>query len=168
MLQLSKWIFYIASCSFILYLFYINMYRCGFWELKISDLITIVIACLISYYLKDRKEDTIRRNDCIEHIITEIEQMLESDDLFSIERRIALSKQRSCANRVKYLKKASFDGLSDDINFIETHIDIIREIYSDNEQQQEEYLKKYQNLKGLIVDRCVKIRISLYPGFSKK
>lgn len=133
-----------------------------FCKINISEYLAIVIACVISYYLKGQKEDNIRRSGCIEHIILEIESQIESDELFSKNRRIALAKQRSCANRLKNLQGAVYDFQKQDISLIIKYVEDIRDLYSDNETIYNENSSEYYRIKDLIIDKCVKIRISLY------
>ena len=71
-------------------------------------------------------------------------------------------KQTSCANRIKYLKDARFSDFQDDINFIETHFQEIRDLYSSHENKLDEVIDDFRRHQCFICDKCSKIRIGLY------
>lgn len=136
----------------------------SFFTAGLTDLITILLGLIITFFITEKLTDQRRRNDCIEHIIVEIESFVTEDKNFEID-KCTYIKQGSCANRIKYLKDAGFADIKEDIEFIETNFQNIRDLYS-NHNQNEESLKSVKvdidRHRINIVDKCSKIRIGLY------
>ncbi len=151
----------IAICAL---LFFKNMRRCNFFSANLVEILTILLGIIVAFYLAEHMTDQRRRNDCIEHVIAEIESFVSKDENFSLNAS-ALMKQTSCANRIKYLKDASFPDIKDDITFIETHFIEIRDLFSNHSASDEELKtvkKDIDKHRDCIVDKCCKIRIGLY------
>ena len=145
-------------------LVFANYKSTTFWEAKITDIITIVLGAVITFFITERMTDKRRRNDCIEHIIMEIEAFVSDAENFKINKNTLL-KQASCANRIKYLKDASFSDIEDDVAFIEQHFSEIRNLYSNHNSSDESLNEVRIDIDrhiDQIVDKCSKIRIGLY------
>ena len=154
----------IVLLALCLYLVWANKDSEEFWAASVVDITTIAIGVVIAFFLTEKYTDTRRRNDCIEHVILEIEEAVSSESIFSIE-RITFLKQQSCANRIKYLKDAAFPELLKDIEFIETNFESIRDLYSHHNSSVEDLSSVYLDVKkhrDNITDKCCKIRIELY------
>ena len=135
-----------------------------FFQANAIDIITILIGAGIAFYLTQRINDRRRRNDCIEHIIFEIELFVSDETNFKVDKS-TLMKHSSCANRIKYLKDASFTDINDEINYIYEKFSEIRDLYSNHNKNQNELNSVKVDIdkrRDLIVDRCCKIRIGLY------
>lgn len=146
------------------YLFIVNVSDEKFTSASIIDIVTILLGVFVAFFLAERMNDKRRRDDCIEHAVLEIEQFMEDDSNFKMGRG-PLMKQASCANRIQYLKKASFKDIQEDISFIETHFNAVRDLYSNHNSTEEELNNIKIDLDGHrsnIADKCNKIRISLY------
>lgn len=141
-----------------------NFSSATFWDASFVEIITIGLAVFLSFYLTEKLNDERRRNDCIEHIIIEIEQMMDEDSVFSLDKKTLLH-QRSCANRIKYLKDAKFQDIQEDIDFIAREFEEIRNLYSSHNKT-EHKLKAvqtdFERHRNLICDKCNKIRVGLY------
>ena len=149
---------------FCIYLIWLNKGNEDFWSASVVDITSILIGVLIAFFITERYTDTRRRNDCIEHIILEIEDAVSSESIFSMD-RITYLKQQSCANRIKYLKDAAFPDLVKDIEFIETNFESIRDLYSNHNSSAESLSSVYLDVKkhrDNITDKCCKIRVELY------
>lgn len=148
-------------CGFLIFK---NYNQKSFFSASLTDIITILIGAFITIFITERLADQRRRNDCIEHIITEIENFVADDNNFTIAKNTFI-KQASCANRIKYLKDADFLDIKEDIEFISTNFQNIRDLYSNHNQSSETLqtvkidIDKHRNN---IVDKCTKIRVSLY------
>ena len=147
-------------------LFFKNWKEAGFFSAKLTDIITIIVGSVIAVFITEKLTDKRRRNDCIEHIVVEIENFITNDNNFIVDKS-TLIKQGSCANRIKYLKDAGFTDIEGDIEFIETNFENIRDLYS-NHNQSEEALQRVKvdidKHRMNIVDKCSKIRVGLYSG----
>ncbi len=151
----------VGICAF---LFIKNFKKSEFFSASAIDIITILLGALIAFYLTERMNDRRRRNDCIEHIISEIEAFVSEEANFKVDRG-TLMKHASCANRIKYLKDASFSDIRDEISFIDDKFNEIRDLYSNHSKDQEalDTVKiDIDKRRDLIVDKCCKIRIGMY------
>lgn len=161
---IKKYSLPIICCIVLLVIGVYNSFLTTFWEASFVDIVTIGLAIFLSFYLTENLNDKRRRNDCIEHIIIEIEQMMNEDSIFSFDKK-TLVQQASCANRIKYLKDAQFQDIQEDIDFIAREFGEIRDLYS-NHNQTETKLKAvqidFEKHRNLICDKCNKIRIGLY------
>ncbi len=135
-----------------------------FFKASFVDIITIILAVFITYYLTEKNNNIRRRNDCIEHILLEIEEMINDEIFFSTNKR-ALQHQSSCANRIKYIKEAGFYDIQEEINFIAEKFDEIRDLYSNHSQNKNELQKvfiDFEKHRDYICDKCNKIRVEIY------
>ena len=171
--MIKKAIIYISkhkplSCSIIaticvaLLLIVKNYKEATFFSASLVDIVTIIIAVFITYALTMSEDDRQRRNQCIEQIILEIEALVISESVFSEQRNVAFMKQRSCANRIKYLKDAGFEDINNDILFIENHFKEIRDLYSNHQNDLDSVRSDFEKHQNLISDKCNKIRVGLY------
>ena len=103
---IKKYLLPVIGVVIIITLLFINFSSTTFWNASFTEIITIGMAVFISFYLTEKLNDKRRRNDCIEHIILELEQMMNEEYIFSIDKKKSFMYQRSCANRIKYLKDA--------------------------------------------------------------
>lgn len=136
-----------------------------FLHASLTDIITILIGGVFAFFIAERLTDRRRRNDCIEHIIIEIESFITNDNNFFIIDKSTYIKQSSCANRIKYLKDAGFSDIAKDIEFIESNFENIRDLYSyhnQNEEALQEVKIDIDKHRTNIVDKCIKIRVGLY------
>lgn len=151
----------LVICAF---LFLKNIKGADFFTANAIDIITILLGALIAFYLTERMNDRRRRNDCIEHIVSEIEAFVSDEANFKVDKG-TLMKHGSCANRIKYLKDASFSDIRDEISFIDDKFNEIRDLYSNHSKNQNELDTVKIDIdkrRDLIVDKCCKIRIGMY------
>lgn len=135
-----------------------------FLKASFIDIATLGIGTYIVFFLSERLNESRRRNDCIEHIITEIENIVCDEKFFSMQRS-ALMMQASCANKIKYLKDAKFPKIQEEVAFIESKINDIRELYSNHNSSEEDLksvVKDFEKKRNEINDKCDKIRVLLY------
>ena len=141
-----------------------NITKTQFFEASLTEVITIVFASFITFYLTEKINDNRRRNDCIEQVVMEIEKMVIDDAIFKKDEN-TLTYQASCANRIMYLQEAGFSHIQEDIDFIAEHFREIRDLYSNHNSTSKELnvvRKDFKKQQSLICDKCIKIRIELY------
>lgn len=154
-------IFVVSTCGFLVIK---NIKKCSFFNANLVDVLTILLGILVVFYLTEHLTDNRRRNDCIEHIIMEIEGLVSADENFSISPS-SLMKQSSCANRIKYLNDAAFPDIQTDIKFISDHFSEIRDLYSNHNSSEDNLNSVRTDIdkhRTYIVDKCCKIRLGLY------
>lgn len=142
-----------------------NLHKSTFWEASLVDLITLVIAIVLSFFITQVIDDDKRRKQCIEDVILEIQSMVGDERCYSVCGRQALLKQQSCANKIKYLKEAGFKDIAKDIDFIENEFCEIRDLYSEHNKSEKDLAgiqKDIDRHVDGIYDKCDKIRIALY------
>ena len=132
-----------------------------FLKSSLIDIIALVIVGIFVFYLSERKSDKRRKYDCVEHIIIEIQNILESGEYYS-NNKLALIRQTSCANKIKYIIDANIQEIEEDIIFIDTHFQEIRNLYSNHQQDLDSVRSDIDRHQILICDKCDKIRINLY------
>ena len=159
----------IAIIGICVFLVYRNIQNENFFSADAIDIVTILLGTLIAFYLTERMNDRRRRNDCIEHIIMEIENFVSDDSNFKIDKGTLL-RHGSCGTRIKSLKDAGFVDIKKEIDFIDSNFNEIRDLYSNHNKSEEELdtvridINKHRDN---IVDKCCKIRISLYSYVKK-
>ena len=87
------------------YLIVKNVSEEQFFSANAIEILTILLGVFVAFFLAERMNDRRRRDDCIEHIVLEIENFMEEDNNFKAG-RASLMKQASCANRIQYLKES--------------------------------------------------------------
>ena len=161
--HLSK-IFMVFVILFLVGFTVINYKSAEFWNASAVNIVTILWGAMVTFYIKESLTDQRRRNDCIEHVISEIESFIADDANFEISKSTYL-KQSSCGNRIKYLYESSFEDIKEDMKFIQDHYNEIRDLYSNHCQNEEELNKVKVDIdrqRDYIIDKCSKIRIHLY------
>lgn len=141
-----------------------NIGEDNFFSANAIDILTILLGVLIAFYLTERMNDRRRQNDCIEHIIIEIENFVADDSNFKIDKG-TLMRHGSCGTRIKSLKDAGFSAIKEEIGQIEYHFNEIRDLYSSHNQSEEALESVRMNIdkhRDIIVNKCFKIRVGLY------
>ena len=141
-----------------------NYKSADFLQAKAIDIVTILLGAVIAFYLTEKLNDKRRRNDCIEHIIAEIEMFVSDEKNFIVDKSTYM-KHGSCGNRIKYLKDASFKDIKDEVDFIDANFNEIRDLYSNHNKDEatlETVRVDINKHRDNIIDKCCKIRINLY------
>lgn len=147
---------------FVIQIIHVNLYRNEFWQISVNELINIFIALIVGYFIKEYKQERIRRHSGLEKIMDELEDAIASDRMVSRDGKLARMPHTSCANRIQYLLDAGFDEFEDELNFIAERLEKIRDLYSENESIYNQNLYEMNRLRTHVVDKCIKIRIELY------
>lgn len=163
-----KYLFLTVVLILLIFLIHANYWSTTFWQASLLNIMTMFIACFVTYYWKERKDDVVRRNSCIESVINEIEVLTMLPEISSGTKNVALSKQVACANRIKYLKDAGFSDIQEDVNYIDDHFEMMRDLYSPSKKVMDNNIDKFKKQQELVAARCVKIRINLYTELKKK
>lgn len=138
-----------------------------FFAASFEDILAVVIAVLVTFFLTERLNDKRKLYEYIEHMILEIEELLDNDKIFYDDnRKIALALQRSCASKIKILKEANISDFSDDFEKMENEFHEIRDLYSNHYTGGRDDLLKlepdFNKHKINITDKCDRIRLQLY------
>lgn len=146
-------------------LFIKNYQNNGFWDASCVQILTLALTAFVSFFLVQRLADKRRKIDFMEHVIAEIQNVLEHDKvIFSLDRE-ALGIQSSIGNKLLHLQNHSFAQIKGDIDYIYSEFTELREMYAAHYQDPEGYelIKKDMDRHiHKISNKCDKIRLTLY------
>lgn len=162
----------IANAVFIIVIIVICIFICiknrsniNFYDTNILQLLTFALTACISFFFVQYLTDKRRKIDCIDHVISDIENMINNDnDLFSINNETLL-KQEAIANRIKYISENGFKEIESDIDYIENEFNELRELYGNHNSSEENLSSIKADLmrhKSHISSRCVKVHLKLF------
>ncbi len=141
-----------------------------FLQASLVNILTLSIAFFITYYMKGAKERNKQLDDNVERIISEIEQLIRTEDMFSDNNAIALTSMTACANRIDYLKKyescIDIQGFKGNIQLLDNWFTEIRDLYSPDKKTREKKYPRMQKLRELMIARCIEIRLAIYVNFA--
>jgi hypothetical protein len=159
-------VFFIGCIALIsIILIWKNCNTNDFYEANLLQILTFILATMISFSFVQHRTDKRRKVDCIEHIIIEIQNLINNNEiLFSLERE-ALILQSSIANKIKYLKEKGFSQTTPDIDYISSEFEELRSLYANHKQSTQDLdtIKEDLNRHKInISTKCDKVRLTLY------
>ncbi|WP_394524334.1 hypothetical protein [Lacrimispora sp. JR3] len=142
-----------------------NYNSTDFYQASLLQILTFILATIISIIFVQHRTDKRRKIDCIEHIIIEIQNVIQhNENIFSLKSD-ALMLQASAANKIMYIKDMGFPQNQKDIAYIYDEFQELRDLYG-NHVKTEEDLESIENdlkrHKLNITTKCDKVRLSLY------
>lgn len=157
----------------LVYIIFFNLQNnTDFFKMSLTDLITLLIAIVLSYFFTERNSNTRKRKETIEILIEKIQQKLETDVMVNIcdgedIKKVSLNK-RSIDNNLNLIKNnTSQMGVN-----IEKDIDYVVEQFNnyiyiiDGHINDIEYLRSskldLERYLILMSDKLNKIRMDLY------
>ena len=137
-----------------------------FFQSTLVNILTLSIAFFITYWLKGNKERNKQLFDNVASIITEIEQLIREEDMFSDNDVAALTCMTACVNRIGYLKKYAknidIKNFNENIESINEWFTEMRGYYSPSKEVREKKQPRTQKLRELIIAKCIDIRLAIY------
>lgn len=125
-----------------------NVYAKGkvFFEASIYQIISLMFALLITFFLTQMKNDERRKLDMLDKMLIDIQKDLNDENILKFEtedeRSMALLHQKSVANRLKYLVDNNlFPELEEEIKYIDNEIGHLRDMYGEHMTDME-YMRK--------------------------
>lgn len=136
-----------------------------FWSASLLQILTFSFTVILSFMIVQRITDRRRKIDCYDHFLSDIQNIINTDtSIFSLSSN-AMNKQKSVANRIKYLCDHSFPQTHADLEYISKEFTELRELY-DNHKQNENELKSIEadmnRHKGNISDKIDKLKLVLF------
>ena len=162
----------VSTILFIIILFLIsavlinkNVNSANFWTANFIQILTFIVTSGLSFFFVQRLTDKRRKIDCYEHILNEIQNVIENNTkIFSTEKE-ALFLQKSTANKIKHLKEHSFPSIKSDLEYIENQFQELRDLYGNHKSNSRELqaisLDMFKH-KTNISDKIDKIKLKLY------
>ena len=104
----------------------------NFWTASFIQILTLIVTSGLSFFFVQKLTDKRRKIDCYEHILNEVQNIVENNTkIFSVEKE-ALLLQKSIANKIKYLKEHSFSEIKSDLEYIENQFQELRDLYGNH------------------------------------
>ena len=142
-----------------------NIDSADFYQASLLQILTFILATIISIIFVQHRTDKRRKIDCIEHIIVELQNVIDhNENIFSLEND-ALILQTSTANKIKYVKDKGFPQNEKDITYIYDEFEELRNLYASHRKTKEDLESIKDDLsrhKLNISTKCDKIRLGLY------
>lgn len=162
---ISNILFICITAIFALLLLFKNLNSTSFWDANFIQILTLTVTATLSFFFVQRLTDKRRKIDCYEHILNEIQSIIDNNtNIFSLSQD-ALLLQKSIANKIKYLKEHSFAEIKTDLEYIEDQFQELRDLYG-NHQTSAADLKSIEpdmtKHKTNISDKIDKIKLELY------
>lgn len=142
-----------------------------FWQATFYQIMSLLAVVFITYFLTQRLNDKRRKIDTVDHLLNEIQMMVNRQELHgyieSQDKSMALMYQRLLANKVECLKRYGKLGadIQNDVNYISNQCEEMKEFYGTH-MEDKEYMKKslmeFQKYTLNISERCDNIRIKLF------
>ena len=166
---LSYILLFLFICLIFVWVFYNIKNNTNFWQASAANVITIVIAVLISFYLVQKKTDRRKQKDILLDLILKLRLQLESEETFDFsgqEQAEITMRNRDIGNKIQILKRtADLFGTQDDVKFIEEHFEEYRQLIDDHFPDLEYLSKSKTELKRpleLICNQLIEMAIGLY------
>ena len=159
-------LFFVATIIIVsLFLFCKNFNSSNFWTANFIQILTLIVTSGLSFFFVQKLTDKRRKIDCYEHILNEVQNIVENNaTIFSVDKE-ALLLQKSIANKIKYLKEHSFSEIKSDLEYIENQFQELRDLYGNHNSSSYE-LKNIEldmlKHKTNISDKIDKIKLELY------
>lgn len=149
-----------------------NIFENGkdFFEINIYQIVSLIFAFVITFYLTQITNDERRKIDMLDKMLFEIQKELTNECLLKFEteedRNIALLHQRSIASRLKYLIDNNlFPSIIDDIKYTYNEIQHLRSMYGDHMIDKDYMNKSQKEFKRYITnaeDKIFLMHVKLY------
>lgn len=162
---ITNFIFFAVIVILTGFLFLKNYNSATFWTASFIQILTLTVTAILSFFFVQKLTDKRRKIDCYEHILTEIQNVINNDTyIFAISKE-ALLLQQSIANKIKYLKEHSFTEIKSDLEYIEDQFQELRDLYGNHKSSTFDLEKVNLDMlkhKTNISDKVDKIKLKLY------
>ena len=171
MRKIVYWCVSIGLIAFIIVIGIVNLIKnTEFWTSSISQVITLLIAIIITLYATQYKNDQRKAKDYAENVIRKIQNIVNDEKFIiftpNIDKLIITMSNRKLSNYTSILKAYGKKlGFSEEAKYIEEEFQRYR-TFVDDHITDIEYLKKstttLQNYADNIEQKCEHIILNLY------
>lgn len=140
-----------------------------FWNASAVNIITILIAVVISYFLVQRKSDRRKQKEILLDLINKLRLLIDSEeacDFTGQSREEILMRNRDISNKVQILTNIqTVFGIEDDMKFIQEKAEEYLSLVGDHSMDLEYLVKSKKELQRplmLISTRLVSMSINLF------
>lgn len=108
-----------------------------FFGANLFQILTIMIAIVISFYISQKMTDRRRKADVIEKMLYSIQDRLSCKEIIlSSKREISLPALREVENNLKHLKEHCFPNQEEDFKILYDKFEILRELFDESFMQE--------------------------------
>lgn len=158
----------LAIC-FAVFVIYNIVHNEDFWSASAVNIITILIAVVISYFFVQRKNDRRKQKEILLDLINKLRLLIDSEGTYDFtgqSREEIMMRNRDIRNKVEILTnlQAVF-GIEDDMKFIQERIEEYLTLIGDHSMDLDYLIKSKKELKRplmLISTRLVSMSINLF------
>lgn len=158
----KHWFLVIIAVGCLIWSIYNGFNNGKFLEASLIQILTLVVAIFISYFLVQHKNDRRRKADFINKMLQEIVLQVEDEGVLDADTSRAWTIQKSIANRLLALKDNGFKDIEQDMDYVIKEFEEIRELYSNHVDDLETVEKDINRHRVNISDKCTKIEASLF------
>lgn len=168
--SIGKWILIVLlAIAFGVFIIYNIINNDEFWNASAVNIITILIAIVISYFFVQRKSDLRKQKDILLNLINGLQLQISSEKAYNFTGQTGeeiLMRKRDISNKIHILSEIQDAfSLQDEVKFVCDKFDEYEKLISDHISDLE-YLAKSQNeLRrplDLINNKLVSISINLF------
>ncbi len=158
----------LAIC-FTLFVLYNIRHNEEFWSASAVNIITILIAVVISYFLVQRKSDRRKQKEILLDLINKLRLLIDSEETYDFtgqSREEILMRNRDISNKVQILTNLqTVFGIEEDMKFIQEKTTEYLSLVGDHSTDLDYLIKSKKELQRplmLISTRLVSMSINLF------
>ena len=163
--RITNFVFIAIVSAVGIFLIIMNVKNVNFWSASFIQILTLVVTAALSFFFVQKLTDKRRKIDCYQHILSEIQNMIDNNSVIFSTNKEALVMQKSVANKIKHLKEHAFAQIKNDIEYIEDQFEELRVLYGNHNQSANELKRVDPDMirhKTNISDKIDKIKLELY------
>ena len=158
----------LAIC-FAVFVIYNIAHNDEFWNASAVNIITILIAVVISYFLVQRKSDRRKQKEILLDLINKLRLLIDSEETYDFtgqSREEILMRNRDISNKVQILTDIqTVFGIEEDMKFIQEKITEYLSLVGDHSMDLDYLIKSKKELQRplmLISTKLVSMSINLF------
>lgn len=168
--SIGKWILSVLlAIAFVVFVIYNIINNDEFWNASAVNIITILIAIVISYFFVQRKSDLRKQKDILLNLINGLQLQISSEKAYNFTNQTGeeiLMRKRDISNKIHILSEIQDAfSLHDEVKFVCDKFDEYEKLISDHISDLEYLVKSQNELRrplDLINNKLVSISINLY------
>lgn len=158
----------LAIC-FAVFVLYNIRYNEEFWSASAVNIITILIAVVISYFLVQRKSDRRKQKEILLDLINKLRLLIDSEETYDFtgqSREEIMMRNRDISNKVQILTNLqTVFGIEEDMKFIQEKTEEYLSLVGDHSMDLDYLIKSKKELQRplmLISTKLVSMSIDLF------
>lgn len=165
-----KWtLIVVLVCAFAFFVIYNAKNNTDFWDASAVNIITIIIAVVISYFFVQRKSDKRKQKDILLDLISKLQLQVSDEKAFDFTgqtREEILMRNRDISNKINILNEVKdIFSIQEEMDFICKEIEEYLNLIGNHSTDLEYLIKSKQELERpltLISNKLFEMSINLY------